>query len=156
MSFATCLTAVKGHCVTVGNAVTPNIKMVRSCDPMTEDRQITLEYGGTVASPFGGHTLGKTQDGKRIIVKFWLPVLSLDKVPLEAVEAQIEDVDARLRAAIMGDVTLGDPTQCIGVVIDDSVPGKEQMVRTDKPAVFFRTLEIPIIVALPDVATIAS
>ena len=155
-SFSTVLAVVKTHCTTVGNAVTPKIAIVRACDVESEARQITIEYAGTTDNPFASHTLSATQYGKRIEIKVWLPVRSLEKTPLETVEAQIEDIDARLRAAIMGDVTLGNPSVCMGVMIEDSATAKEQMMRKDSSAVFFRTLTVPVVIGLSDVDTIAS
>ena len=155
-SFSTVLAVVKTHCTTVGAAVTPKITVVWACDAESEARQITVEFAGTVDNPFSTHTFGTTQYGKRIEIKVWLPVRSLDKTPLENVEAQLEDIDARLRGALMGDTTLGNPSICMGLVIEDSSTSKEQMLNRDKAAVFFRTLTVPVVIGLSDVDTIAS
>ena len=56
----------------------------------------------------------------------------------------------------MGDTTLGNPTLCMGLTIEDSTTGKEQMVRRDKTSVFFRTLTLPVVIGMSDVDTIDS
>ena len=56
----------------------------------------------------------------------------------------------------MGDTTLGNPSICMGLMIEDSSTSKEQMLNRDKAAVFFRTLTVPVVIGLSDVDTIAS
>jgi len=155
-SFADLIEVIRTHCETVAAAVTPAITVVRMADRQSDVAQLTVQYEGDEDSPFGGNTFGKTQVGEKLTIALDVPISSFDKGAAEAVEIYVQDVKARIKARLWGDLTLTDPTSCIGMVIGNATTGYVQQTFRDAPAgPIFRTMSFPIVLALPDVDTIA-
>lgn len=151
MSFTGSLTAIAAHCTTAGAAVTPAIETVRKGELQTAERQITIQYVGDTENPFGHHTLGKTQMGEKVAIKVWLPIWALDVATVEALEAQLQDVKARIKSLLWGDKKLGG--ECMDIEIGDASTEFETLI--DDPSKHYRTLTIPITIGLADVDTIS-
>ena len=84
--------ALKQHLVDAGAAVTPPITTVRMSIPQTPVRQITCEYLGDEASPWGGNTLASRQVGEHFEIKVWLPVATFDLSPAEDLDTLLQAI----------------------------------------------------------------